>query len=257
MKEDCYKKQPYCLWNGRDDSAEEPQYSTPDCQESSEGNKYSCLFFPKYCGNTSCPEWKPKPEICVSIGELTPEELITLKEKTRNIEKLPAGGIRELADVEFTDEFFLWPKDKIYELPKNDGDEYIGAIDEYEKFMKRFGETVRNSSSPTWCENHKVLDRCVEIADRIRKLRKTLPAVSKKKGGRRKHKRTEWIEYQFRQGLTPSAILDHWGGMSDDERKAIDPINYQPLVSIQLKNATKTKEARKKAIDLINKKRPK
>jgi len=76
------------------------------------------------------------------------------------------------------------------------------------------------------------------------------------KGGRQKDARTEWVQKKFREGLTPANILDTWDDKSDDKRKAIDPNNHRLFVSVKIKDEEKRKEAREKALGLIEKKRP-
>lgn len=76
--------------------------------------------------------------------------------------------------------------------------------------------------------------------------------------GRPKQKKTLWIQEQFgKEGLTPSEICDKWDEMKESERKKIDPENFHPFISPNLKDETVRNNTRKKALDRIEKHRPK
>ena len=81
--------------------------------------------------------------------------------------------------------------------------------------------------------------------------------TTKSKGGRQKEGRTIWVEDRFREGLTPAEILKKWDKMSDKVRRSIDKKKWRPFVSPKITDESELRVARRKALRLIEKKRPK
>ena len=68
---DCYKKEPDCFWN-----CMRVSFDTIECTEDNESD---CGSFPFKCTTYPCLDADQQPRRCISIGSLTPKELIAFK----------------------------------------------------------------------------------------------------------------------------------------------------------------------------------